>query len=118
MRDDRYTRITQAKRSLTLPANVVSEGYAGRCSSIVVSGTPVRRPTGLFWQETATAMTSESREVVHAPCRRMDYELELGAIIGKPLPYGQIVSARDAGDHIFGFVMLNDWSGKSSKLLF
>jgi 2-keto-4-pentenoate hydratase/2-oxohepta-3-ene-1,7-dioic acid hydratase in catechol pathway len=43
----------------------------------------------------------------------MDYELELSAVIGKPLPYGQAVTAEKAGEHIFGFVMLNDWSGKS-----
>lgn len=41
----------------------------------------------------------------------MDYELELGAIIGKPVPHGESVLADDAGAHIFGFVILNDWSG-------
>lgn len=42
----------------------------------------------------------------------MDYELELGAIIGKRLPQGQTVSMSHAGDYVFGFVMLNDWSGR------
>lgn len=44
----------------------------------------------------------------------MDYELELGVVIGKTVPYGETVSATDAGDHIFAFVILNDWSGKYS----
>lgn len=44
----------------------------------------------------------------------MDYELELGAVIGKPVSCGEGVSATDAGDYIFGFVILNDWSGKYS----
>lgn len=42
----------------------------------------------------------------------MDYELELGAIIGRPIQHGQAVSANEAKDHIFGFVILNDWSGE------
>lgn len=44
----------------------------------------------------------------------MDYELELAAIIGKPIRYGESVTAKEAGHHIFGFVLLNDWTGKFS----
>lgn len=60
------------------------------------------------------AMKGENKKIVYGPSRRMDYEMELSAVIGKPLPYGQTVTAQNAGEHIFGFVMLNDWSGESS----
>lgn len=58
-------------------------------------------------------MKGENKKIVYGPSRRMDYEMELSAVIGKPLPYGQTVTAENAGEHIFGFVMLNDWSGRS-----
>jgi fumarylacetoacetase len=88
-------------------------GYAGRCSSIKISGTPVRRPIGQFWEDHMAAMKGENKRIIHGPSRRMDYEMELSAVIGKPVPYGETVKANNAGEHIFGFVMLNDWSGKS-----
>lgn len=49
--------------------------------------------------------------IIYGPCKNMDFELELGAIIGKPVGQGESVSADDAGGHIFGFVIVNDWSG-------
>jgi len=58
------------------------------------------------------AMKGENKRIIHGSSRRMDYEMELSAVIGKPVPYGQTVTANNAGEHIFGFVMLNDWSGK------
>lgn len=42
----------------------------------------------------------------------MDYELEIGVVIGKPLPLHQRLNANDADEHVFGLVLLNDWSGK------
>lgn len=79
-------------------------GYAGRCSSLDVSGTPQVRPYGQFW--------SGESEVVFGPSRRMDFELELGCIVGKPVERRERVDAKDAGEHIFGFVLVNDWSGE------
>lgn len=73
----------------------------------------MRRPIGQFWEDSMAALRGENKKVIYGPSRRMDYELELSAVIGKPLPYGQTVTAEKAGEHIFGFVMLNDWSGKS-----
>jgi fumarylacetoacetase len=78
--------------------------YTGRTSSIVVSGTPIRRPWGQF---------RVSDDVVYGPTRQLDYELEVGCIIGKPTARGDIVSLQDAEEHIFGLVLLNDWSGSS-----
>lgn len=50
--------------------------------------------------------------VAFGPSQRVDYEVELAAVIGKPLPMRQRLQAADAEDHIFGFVILNDWSGE------
>jgi fumarylacetoacetase len=49
--------------------------------------------------------------VEFGPSRELDYELELGCIIGKPVRMGDVPTAADADDHIFGIVLLNDWSG-------
>ncbi|PPJ57778.1 hypothetical protein CBER1_00251 [Cercospora berteroae] len=87
-------------------------GYAGRCSSIDVSGTPVERPLGQH--RSGKPMQSD---VVFGPCERMDYELELGAIIGKPLPRNQRITAKQAEKHIFGYVLINDWSARDIQAL-
>ncbi|GES58113.1 fumarylacetoacetate hydrolase [Aspergillus terreus] len=84
-------------------------GYTGRASTIVVSGTPIVRPLGHFYDRTAT---TEKKPVVYGPSRAMDYELEIGVVVGKPLPPNQGLDARDAEEHIFGLVILNDWSAR------
>jgi fumarylacetoacetase len=84
-------------------------GYAGRSSSIIVSGTPLRRPLGQYRDE-------NTGNVIYGPTRQLDYELEIACIIGEPLLYGGIITAADAEDHIFGLVLLNDWSGISRPL--
>jgi fumarylacetoacetase len=84
-------------------------GYAGRCSSLDVSGTSQVRPLGQYWSG-----KPGNSEIVFGPSKRMDYELEVGAIIGKPVPRRQRLMAKDASEHIFGFVLVNDWSGKCS----
>lgn len=78
-------------------------GYNGRASSVVVSGTPIRRPMGQLKGETGPAW---------AACRRLDLELELGAIVGGSNPMGSRVSVDEAEDMIFGYVLLNDWSAR------
>jgi fumarylacetoacetase len=59
----------------------------------------------------------KTESVVFGPSLAVDYELEFAAIIGKPVPMGQSVDAVAAEDHIFGFVILNDWSGKQTSCL-
>lgn len=87
--------------------------YQGRASSVVVSGTPIERPLGQFRDK-----TTPGAPVVFGASRAVDYELELAAVIGKPLEMRQRLKANEADNHIFGFVVLNDWSGKitSSKI--
>lgn len=82
-------------------------GYNGRTSTIVVSGTPITRPNGHFYDRTAS---SEQKPIIYGPSRAMDYELEIGLIVGKELDASQGLNAKDADEHIFGMVILNDWS--------
>ncbi|KAK7911597.1 hypothetical protein PG985_014078 [Apiospora marii] len=83
-------------------------GYHGRASSIVVSGTPVRRPWGQILLDPA----AEPKQPTTAPCRRLDFELELGCFISKENEQGTPVAIGEAEDHIFGYVLLNDWSAR------
>lgn len=78
--------------------------YNGRVSSIVVSGTPIRRPWGYLQGPNNSAVFSKSQ--------RFDYETELGFFISGQVPIGEVVSADKAREYIFGFVVLNDWSAR------
>ncbi len=78
-------------------------GYNGRASSVVVSGTPIRRPMGQVRGEDGP---------VWSRCRRLDLELELGAIVGADSRMGERVSVEEAEAMIFGYVLLNDWSAR------
>ena len=80
-------------------------GYHGRCSSIVVSGTPVYRPNGQ-----TRADNAELPEF--GPTRQLDFELEMAFITGKKTEPGTFVSTSDAEDHIFGMVIFNDLSAR------
>lgn len=80
-------------------------GYHGRASSIVVSGTPVRRPLGQTRAADASAPT-------FGPSRMLDYESELGLFVGKGNDLGSTIAIRDAEDHIFGYCLVNDWSAR------
>ncbi|SMR55831.1 unnamed protein product [Zymoseptoria tritici ST99CH_3D1] len=82
-------------------------GYAGRCSSLDISGSAQERPLGQFW-----AGKPGNSEIVFGPSRCMDYELEVGALVGKPLGRRERLLAKDAAEHIFGFVLVNDWSAR------
>ncbi len=83
-------------------------GYHGRASSIVVSGTPVRRPWGQVSDAPAGPPT-------YAATRRLDYELEIGAIVGPGNPLGVPIPIAQAGDHILGLCLLNDWSARDMQ---
>jgi fumarylacetoacetase len=80
-------------------------GYHGRASSIVPSGTPIRRPYG----QTADNPAGPPE---FGPSRRLDYELELGAFLGPGNALGEPISIDHALDHIVGVCLLNDWSAR------
>ncbi|KAL2879032.1 hypothetical protein SGCOL_005731 [Colletotrichum sp. CLE4] len=95
------------------PANALQPNYShlpvayhGRASSVVVSGTPLRRP----WGQALPA--PGATEPVFRPCARLDIELEMGMFISKPNDLGSPVSVKDADEHIFGYVLMNDWSAR------
>jgi fumarylacetoacetase len=79
--------------------------YHGRASSIVISGTEVRRPKGQIKPPDANAP-------LFGPTKSLDYELEMAFLIGPANSLGQPVPIDRALDHIFGFVLMNDWSAR------
>ncbi|RZM78121.1 fumarylacetoacetase [Pseudoalteromonas rubra] len=80
-------------------------GYHGRASSIDVSGQSFPRPKG---QTKAPDADTPS----FGPCKRLDYELELGIYLGKGNELGDSISIEDAESHVFGFCLFNDWSAR------
>ena len=80
-------------------------GYHGRASSIVVSGTDVRRP-----QAQLKALTDDVPKL--APSQKLDYELEIGAYIGVGNALGDAIALDDYAAHVFGLCLLNDWSAR------
>ena len=80
-------------------------GYHGRASSIQPSGSSFHRPNG---QTKAADQDAPS----FGPCRRLDYELELGLVIGRPNALGQPISMAQAEEHVFGVALFNDWSAR------
>jgi fumarylacetoacetase len=80
-------------------------GYHGRASSIIPSPQPFKRPQGQFKQPDESAPS-------FGPTRRLDYELELGAMVGMPNALGEPVLIKHAEEHVFGLVLLNDWTAR------
>ena len=80
-------------------------GYHGRASSIVVSGTPVRRPMG-------QTKAGDAAVPVFGPCRLLDYEMEMGFFCGAGNALGTRIPMGDAGEHVAGMCIVNDWSAR------
>ena len=80
-------------------------GYHGRSSSIVVSGARVSRPSG-------QTKAPDASEPVFGASKRLDYEAELGFVVGPGNALGKPIAVGDALDHLFGVVLLNDWSAR------
>jgi fumarylacetoacetase len=78
-------------------------GYHGRSGTVVVSGTPVVRPHGQRRTESGPAF---------GPSARLDIEAEVGFVVGTPTGLGRPVSTASFGEHVFGVVLLNDWSAR------
>lgn len=79
-------------------------GYHGRSGTIVVDGTPVRRPNGQH--------LDEDGQVVFGPSTRLDFELEVGTVLGGPSVQGVPIPIEEAVEHLFGMVLVNDWSAR------
>ncbi|NXE60216.1 FAAA Fumarylacetoacetase, partial [Calcarius ornatus] len=97
------TQLTQALCSfsrLHLPV-----GYHGRASSVVVSGTPIRRPVG-------QTKPDNDKPPVFGACKRLDIELEMAFFVGPGNKFGEPIPISRAQEHIFGMVLMNDWSAR------
>ena len=80
-------------------------GYHGRASSIVPSGSPIRRPSGQTMPDGATTPN-------FGPSKVLDYELEVGFFVGNGNEQGKPISIAEAENHIFGLCLVNDWSAR------
>ena len=80
-------------------------GYHGRAGTVIVSGTPVRRPYG-------QSRPRGTGRPEFGPCARLDFEAELGFIVGVPSQPGEPVPARRFAEHVFGVCLVNDWSAR------
>jgi fumarylacetoacetase len=80
-------------------------GYHGRASSIVVSGTPIRRPWGQI-------VPKGQETPIFSPSQQFDFELEMAFVIGKDSPLGEPIAVDKAEEYIFGLVLFNDWSAR------
>ena len=80
-------------------------GYNGRASTVIISGTDVIRPSGQL-------KPNADDRPIFSPCKRLDFELETAFVVGKGNNIGQPIAVDDASEHIFGMVLLNDWSAR------
>lgn len=80
-------------------------GYHGRASSIVIDGTPIRRPMG-------QTKADDAELPEFGPCKLLDYEMEMGFFVGPGNELGSRLSMADAASRIFGMVLVNDWSAR------
>ena len=81
-------------------------GYHGRSGTVVVSGTPIRRPFGQTAPEAGEAVPG------WGPCRLLDFELEVGFVTGPGNGLGEPIPIDRVGEHVFGLVLVNDWSAR------
>lgn len=83
-------------------------GYHGRASSVVVSGTDLHRPIG--------QLKMPDQDPIVGPSKKLDFELEVGFIVGKGNPLGSRIPVDQAEDYIFGLCMFNDWSARDIQV--
>lgn len=80
-------------------------GYHGRASSIIVSGTPVKRPSG-------QQIPADTQQPVFGPSKLLDFELEMAFVVGQSTQLGETIDVNKAEDYIFGLTLFNDWSAR------
>lgn len=102
---ERHGRYKGLKDPLPPAFKSLPIAYHGRASSIRVSGAPVVRPHGQY--------KNAAGAVEYGPAPMLDFELELAAFVGQGNQLGQPIPVGEAGGHIFGYCLLNDWSAKS-----
>ncbi len=99
------TMFRDPKNALLANWTEMPVGYNGRASTVIVSGTDVIRPSGQL-------KPNPDERPIFSPCKRLDFELETAFVVGKGNNIGQPIAVDEAHDHIFGMVLLNDWSAR------
>ncbi|CRG92085.1 fumarylacetoacetase [Talaromyces islandicus] len=101
---------TPLSKEPSIPTNwyYAPSAYNGRISSIVPSPQPIRRPRGVSF--------GPNGKPIYGPSLGLDYELEMGFFVSKPVKHGTELDINEADQHIFGFVLLNDWSSRDLQL--
>ncbi len=99
------TMFRDPKNALLANWTEMPVGYNGRASTVIVSGTDVIRPSGQL-------KPNPDERPIFSPCKRLDFELETAFIVGRGNNIGQPIAVDEANDHIFGMVLLNDWSAR------
>lgn len=98
-------------------------GYHGRASSVVVSGVDIKRynsskvTTDLRPNGQITDMKAEKKIPKWGPCQKFDIELEVAAFVGLPNNMGEPIPIAKAKDHLFGVVLMNDWSARDIQVI-
>lgn len=98
------------KAHTKLPLSQAPSVYNSRVSSILPTPSTIPRPKNVAFKDGIDS------EPVYGPSRRLDFELEMGYYVSKPVPWGKQMPIEDAKQHIFGFVLLNDWSARDHQL--
>lgn len=99
------TMFRDPKNALLANWTEMPVGYNGRASTVIVSGTDVIRPSGQL-------KPNADERPIFSPCKRLDFELETAFVVGRGNDIGQPIAVDEANDHIFGMVLLNDWSAR------
>lgn len=99
------TMFRDPKNALLANWTEMPVGYNGRASTVIVSGTDVIRPSGQL-------KPNPEERPIFSPCKRLDFELETAFVVGRGNDIGQPIAVDAAADHIFGMVLLNDWSAR------
>lgn len=99
------TMFRDPKNALLANWTEMPVGYNGRASTVIVSGTDVIRPSGQL-------KPNVDERPIFSPCKRLDFELETAFVVGRGNDIGQPIAVDEANDHIFGMVLLNDWSAR------
>ncbi len=99
------TMFRDPKNALLANWTEMPVGYNGRASTVIVSGTDVVRPSGQL-------KPNPDERPIFSPCKRLDFELETAFVVGRGNDIGQPIAVDAAADHIFGMVLLNDWSAR------
>ncbi|MGP5273557.1 fumarylacetoacetase [Psychrobacter faecalis] len=99
------TMFRDPKNALLANWTEMPVGYNGRASTVIISGTDVIRPSGQL-------KPNADERPIFSPCKRLDFELETAFVVGRGNDIGQPIAVDAAADHIFGMVLLNDWSAR------